>query len=169
MVSSPSDLPKRNRLLSEAVRLIRRARRLRAREVAQAMGVAQRSYEHFEGGEGRPNLERIEAFAAATDSDPHAILAALMIASPKFALRTADNKLMTAFLIGLREFDEDLGDQIAELETSTIVAAFSQAFATLAADARTRTAWRQAWLGRMRRDPEAPPEPDPDPDADGDP
>lgn len=117
------------------------------------MGMPLRSYEHFEAGGGRLNIERIYQFGRVLDVDPHAILAAVMIDSPRFAVRTADNKLIQAFLILLQEFDATLGDEIASLETATIVATFSQAFDALADDARRKSDWRQTWLG------DRPPEP----------
>ena len=76
--------------LSTALRLIRTHRRLRAADVAKSMNMALRSYEHFESGGGRINIERVHRFAEVTDSDPHAILAALALGSPAFALRCAD-------------------------------------------------------------------------------
>lgn len=112
------------------------------------MGMRLRSYEHFEAGGGRLSLERVHGFAEASRSDPHAIFAAVMIGSPRFALRAADNKLMTAFLIALQEFDSDLGDEIAELDTGAIMGAFTQAFSALTADAKRKVALRDALLAK---------------------
>lgn len=64
-----------NAVLSSSLRLIRSHRRMRAADVAQGMNMALRSYEHFESGAGRINIERIHRFAEVTDSDPHGILA----------------------------------------------------------------------------------------------
>lgn len=122
------------------------------------MNMPLRSYEHFEGGGGRLNLERIFQFAKAIDVDPYAIVAAVMIASPHFAVRSADNKFIQAFVILLQEFDRTLGDEIANLETTAIVASFSQAFDTLLADARRKADWRRTWLTE-------PPPTDPDEDT----
>ena len=44
---------------------------MRTIDVAQGMNMALRSYEHFESGAGRINIERIHRFAEVTDSDPH--------------------------------------------------------------------------------------------------
>jgi len=102
------------------------------------MTMKTRSYEYFESGRARPNLERIHRLAEVTHSDPYAFLAAMFMRSPRFALRAADNRLMTAFLIRLEEFDEELGDAVALLETGAYVTAFGAAFDALTLEARRR-------------------------------
>ena len=124
--------------LSQAVRLVRRARRLKVRELAALMAMKVRSYEYFESGRARPNLERIHHLAEVSQSDPHAFLAAMAMGSPRFALRAADNRLMTAFLIRLEEFDQEVGDAVALLETGAYVTAFGAAFDALTEEARRR-------------------------------
>src|SRR5690606_11073474 len=111
--------------------LIRSQRRRKASEVADRMNMAQRSYEHFEAGAGRVNLERIHRFADATDSDPYALLASLGLGSPEFALRCADNKLMTIIMVALQDFDRDRGDVAAALDSRTLISAFDRAFKDL--------------------------------------
>lgn len=132
--------------LSSALRLIRSHRRMRAIDVAEAMGMALRSYEHFEAGGGRINLERIHRFAEVTDSDPYAILAAITFGSPYFALRVADNKLMTILMVALQEFDEELGDVITELDGRTLINTFTKAMKELALQSVRREAAANAWL-----------------------
>lgn len=151
MSSSPSGRPTQNQALSEILRSLRRLRRLKARDMAAAMGMPLRSYEYFESAAGRIDLERIQGFATASDTDAHAILAAIMIASPRFALRAADNKMLTAFLIALSEFDESIGDDIGLLETGAFVAAFTGAFESLADQARQKASWRRNWLDGARK------------------
>ena len=112
-----SDPPTLSELLSQALRGVRRARRLRAQDVAAAMGLPLRSYEYFEGGFGQVNLERVYAFAKATGSDGDAILAAILIGEPELAVWAADNKLVLALKIALGEFAEDLGADIARIDT----------------------------------------------------
>lgn len=137
--------------LSSALRLIRAHRRLRAAEVAEAMNMAIRSYEHFESGGGKINIERIYRFAEVTNSDPHAILAALALGSPAFALRCADNKLATILAVALQEFDRDAGDAIAELESLTIINAFTKTLKDLAAQSVRRESAADAWIEERRR------------------
>ncbi len=55
----PAERQSQSETLSSALRLIRAHRRMKSAEVAEAMGMALRSYEHFEAGGGRINLERI--------------------------------------------------------------------------------------------------------------
>ena len=104
-----SDRPRsQNEILAAALRLIRLHRRMKPAEVADAMGMAKRSYEHFEAGKGKINLERIHRFAEATDSDPYAIIDCMALGSPEFAVRCADNKAMLALRVVTQEFDESI-------------------------------------------------------------
>jgi len=137
---SPGSLDFRrwSRALSKAVRAVRGARSFRAHDVAERMGLALRTYEHFEGGGGRLNLERIFAFAAATDSDAFAILAAALIQAPELAARSARNKLMLTFMLALQEFDAEVGDDIDLLETGVLLGAFTEMFAGLTGEAKRR-------------------------------
>ena len=130
-------------LQAQALRIIRRARQLTARQVAAALGIGLRSYEYLEAGDASLPFDRIKAFSEITASDPYAILLAPAI-SPAFALRAADNKLVTAFLIALREFDQTLGDEIAQLDASSCIAAFNLAFEQLTTEARRRATAREA-------------------------
>lgn len=95
------DPRKDGELLSAALKAVRRHRGLLAREVARAMNMPLRTYEHFESGHGRINLDHIHRFARATDCDPLGILVSVRMGSPAFAQRTVDNKLMLVFLIAL--------------------------------------------------------------------
>ena len=145
------DLPVSRAVLSSSLRLIRSRRRLRTLDVAGRMNMAVRSYEHFEAGAGRINLERIHRFAEVTDSDPHAIIAALALGSPEFAVRCMDNKLATILTIVLQEFDEETGDAIADLNGRTIINAFTRALRELADQAINREAEAQAWIDERRQ------------------
>jgi hypothetical protein len=55
-----ADRQSQNETLSAALRLIRAHRRMKSADVARGMNMALRSYEHFEAGGGRINLERSE-------------------------------------------------------------------------------------------------------------
>lgn len=120
---TPASMPARrdSEVLSLAVKLIRRDRKLTAAEVAERMRTPLRTYERFEAGGSRLNVDYIHRFAAATDSDPHAILAAVTIGSPEFALRGADNKLATILAVGLQRFNYILGDRIQTLDARAII------------------------------------------------
>lgn len=147
MSRKPSPPSARRQWLAQALQLIRRARGLRTLDLAHAMALGQRTYEYIEAGKSGVDFEHITAFAAATGSDAHAIAAAGLIGSPAFALRAADNKLVTALLIGLQELDQDLGDDIALLDASTCIAVFNEAFAQLVTEARRRAFAQQALAG----------------------
>lgn len=147
-----ADRQSQNETLSAALRLIRAHRRMKSADVARGMNMALRSYEHFEAGGGRINLERVHRFAEVTDSDPHAIMAALALGSPAFALRCADNKLMTIFTVAVQEFDAEVGDAIAELDARTIINTFTKALKDLAVQSVRRDSAADAWLEqRLRR------------------
>lgn len=140
--------------LSAALRLLKAQRRLRSADVAERMNMALRSYEHFEAGGGKINLERIHRFAEATDCDAHAIIASLALGSPAFAVRSADNKFMTILMVALQEFDEEVGDAISELDARTIINIFTKALKELAVHSVRRDAAADEWLearkGRLK-------------------
>jgi transcriptional regulator with XRE-family HTH domain len=151
-----SDRPIWNTVLSQAARILRRARDLKTDAVAQAMGLKPRAYEYFEAGHGHITLERLHRFAQAVSADPHGLMAAIMIGSPAFALRSADNKLVAAFLITLQEFDAAGGDDLKRIDTTTYLTAFSETFDRLLSEAREKAAIERATLDRMGGDAPAP-------------
>lgn len=150
-----ADPRSQSEILGTALRLIRIHRRMKPIEVADAMGMAKRSYEHFEAGKGKINLERIHRFATATDSDPYAIIDCLALGSPEFAVRCADNKAMIALRVVLQEFDEETGDAIMDLDTRSIINAFTKNLKDLAMQAVRRDDaakdWLEQRLGRLVR------------------
>lgn len=145
MAAPPNDDAARGETLARALKAIRRRRGLRSADAAQALGMPLRSYEHFESGRGRLNLERIHSAADALDADPYAVVAALEIGSPEFAARCADNKLMTIYMMALQDFDDIAGDDIAHLDPRTLIAAFTLLFDQLAQEARARAQALEDW------------------------
>lgn len=127
-------------LLARILRAVRNFRRRLLADVARDLGIKQRTYEHFEGGFGPLNVERVHAFSELLRVDPYGVLAALEICSPEFAVRTAENKLMTMFYLQLQDFDEHTGDAITLLDAYTLMAAFREMFAKLEKEAREREA-----------------------------
>jgi transcriptional regulator with XRE-family HTH domain len=138
------------RVLAEALRALRRHRGLRPPQIAEAMGMPLRSYEHFESGRGRLNLGRVRDFAEATDTDPFAILASLALDSPDFAVRCADNKLMLILMMSLLDFDRDAARDIQRLEPRTLIAAFTRTFEELRESARGQDPLVEDWFARRR-------------------
>lgn len=117
--------------LSQTLKAVRRARGRTAAEVAAAMGMPLRSLEHFESGGGRFDFGKVRRFAEALDADPFAILMAVLIGSPAFAARAADNKLAMILLLGLEEFDRDHGDRLARLDSAGVLAEFGETYRRL--------------------------------------
>ncbi|MBI2260825.1 MAG: helix-turn-helix transcriptional regulator [Caulobacterales bacterium] len=133
MSSTPVEARRDNDLLSQALKLVRRHRGMTAAEVARAMHMALRTYERFEAGGSRLNIDYVHRFALATNSDPYAIIMAVAIASPELAPRCADNKLITILTVGSQRFDHLLGDRIHHLEGRAVIAAVCDMFDELVA------------------------------------
>lgn len=133
-------------LLATALRAIRKSRRMRTSEIAQAMDMPVRSYEHFEAGQGRITYDRLVRFAEATNSDPVALLAVAPMKSPEFAERCADNKLMQIIMIALSELNEDLGEDIVYLESGVIIGGMTRLCRDLAEHVRKRDTFAETWL-----------------------
>lgn len=110
-------------VLSKALKAIRKHRGMSPGETARAMNMAPRTYQRFEAGGTRVNLDHIHRFAQATRSDPHGIVMAIAIGSPEHALRSSDNQLDTVITVGVKNLNDVLGDQIRDLDRRTIVSA----------------------------------------------
>jgi transcriptional regulator with XRE-family HTH domain len=134
------------RTLSQAMRAIRKERRLRTSEIARLLDMPVRSYEHFEAGRGKISFDRIMRFAKVTDSDPIALLAALALGKPEFALYCADNKFMTIMMYAMRELEEELGPDIAYISSGTAVGAFMRVVKELIESVRKRDTFAEHWL-----------------------
>lgn len=138
-------------LLSAAVKLVRKSRGLSSRQVADGMNVSLRTYQRFEAGANRLNLDHIHRFARATSSDPYAILIAVMIGSPRFASHAADNMLATVLIVGVQNLEKSVGERIAKLDTRTLVSRIAGMFDGLSADILA-TDPAAEWLARGRED-----------------
>jgi transcriptional regulator with XRE-family HTH domain len=88
MVWKTRNPAKDGKVLSEALKAVRRHRGLLAQDVAKAMNMPLRTYQHFESGRARINLDHIVRFANATNSDPLAILVSVWTGSAPFARLT---------------------------------------------------------------------------------
>lgn len=125
-------------LLSCILKALRRRRGLLIRDVAARMGMRFRTYQLFEAGGGTLNLTRIQQFAEATDTDPWAILVSLAFGTPDFALRCADNKMMTAAVVAARDFHRELGEDVGKLDPRVVMRELDAAWARLGREARER-------------------------------
>jgi transcriptional regulator with XRE-family HTH domain len=140
------DIPGRGKMLSRILKALRRLRGLRPIDVANAMKMKPRSYEYFESGKARLNVDRVHQVAKILNADPYAILAAIDIGSPAFALRTVENKMGTLWLMALLEFDATAQDDIARLAPAVLIASFTKMFDELLFLARERDASAEDWM-----------------------
>lgn len=151
-----TDATIRRTCLSRALKALRRRRGVRVADLAKAVGMPVRSYQHFESGRGRINVDRVHEVARILRADALAIFAAAELGSPEFAVRAADNKLMSIILLTLKDFDRLSGDQMAHLDARTLMSAFDHTFKELAALARDRADAAARWSGPEDPDDETP-------------
>jgi transcriptional regulator with XRE-family HTH domain len=144
--SSTNSLQTQARLVSTILKTIRLERRMRPAEVAQAMGMAQRTYENFEAGRGRLDLEKIRRFAQATRSDPVAILLGVMFGSVDTALRAMENKAAMIQWIAFDEFQAREGDLVATLPAGVMLQALRHACEEMSEHLRRRDNAAERWL-----------------------
>ncbi len=137
-MAAETDALQHGALLSAALKALRRRRGLTVLAAARAMGMHKRTYEHFESGKGQLDVDRVHEAGEAFRVDAYAILAAIDIGSPQFAARCADNQMMAAIMFAVQEFDARVGDDIALLDTPTLMFHFSRMFAALGEEARRR-------------------------------
>ena len=107
------------------------------------MGLEPRTYERFEAGEVRPEVDRVIQLCEALRSDPVALFCAVYLERPALAAECADNKLMLAAAFGLDRLSRKYGDRIRELETSLCVEAFDRAFDMLSEELDRRASREQ--------------------------
>ncbi|WP_372784788.1 helix-turn-helix domain-containing protein [Phenylobacterium sp.] len=119
---------------------------MRPIDVANAMKMKPRSYEYFESGKARLNVDRVHQVAKILNADPYAILAAIDIGSPAFALRTVENKMGTLWLMALLEFDATAQDDISRLAPAVLIVSFTKMFDELLVLARERDASAEDWM-----------------------
>lgn len=147
MPISPSrSVARQARLLSQILKAIRLDRRLKAADVARAMAIGLRTYEDFEAGRGRLDLEKVRLFGLATDSDAVAITLGLLFGSREIALRALENKAPTILWVALREFEADVGDQMAIIPGSYFLESLRLAFGRLREYLQKRDSSAERWL-----------------------
>lgn len=110
------------------------------------MGMRLRTYQHFEAGRNGVEVVRIHMFAEVANADPYAILLALDIGSPEFALHCLDNKAATVMLVALQRFARRAGADIARLDPRSVISVFDRAFDELTAKAREHEAVLESWM-----------------------
>lgn len=148
MTKTASDDDDLGQLLSKALRAVRAIRSARSQDLAAALGLSLRGYQHFESGGGQLNAEHVLRFSIAIDCDPFGVLAAVRIGAPEFAAYTAKNKAMSSFLGELQEFVEEFGEAIALLESATFISAYRKLFKRLAKDVKRAQRDNDAWMAK---------------------
>ena len=151
MPGSAADSIRDGQLLSTAVKLVRKSRGLSSRQVAAGMNIGLRTYQRFEAGSTRLNLDHIHRFGKATSSDPYAVLMAVMIGSPRFALNAADNMLATVLIVAVQNLEKSLGDRISDLDTRSLISGLAGVFDGFA-DQVLASDPVDEWLVRGRED-----------------
>lgn len=121
------------------MRAVRRHRGLSSAQAARLLGVPRRTYQFWEGGQGKIDLEKLDLFARAVNADPFALLLAAQFGSSEFAVRAAGNKAAMVLIIALEQFNADAGDRLAQLDTASLLSAMSEAFRKLLAELEART------------------------------
>jgi len=135
--------PFHRKTISRVIREVRRARGMTLDQASAAMDMPRRSYQYFESGRARFDFAVVARFAAALNADPFAIVFAVQIASPAFAVRVADNRFMALLMSAVAVFDEEAGDAAAALDARYLQACFRAMASDLASEARARGAIRE--------------------------
>jgi hypothetical protein len=141
------------------VRTVRERRGIGVSEAADAMGMPLRSYQHFEAGGGRLNVDLMLRFAEVMKSDRAALFIAIGFETPALAIQTLDNKLVSLLLLQLMNFNKRVGDQMARVPGASALAEFRLAFDRLEAIAKSNDPTDNL-LSRTDRAPSDPEEED---------
>lgn len=138
-------------LLSAALKAVRRLRGMTVTETASRMNMPKRTYERFEAGETRFNIDYLHRFARATASDPFAPLLAVAIGSPEFAARCADNQFGAVLMGALRGLDRQAGSLLPLLSARDIIDAATALQTQFIEDARATAAQLRATRDELDR------------------
>ena len=138
--------------LRHALQSIRRARGLTAEQAAGAMHMSLRSYQRFENGENRLNIDHVLRFCEAADCDPAALIAAVLLNRPELARRCADNKMALLALFALEDINERLGDDLTRIEPRAVIDAMAMVFDQLIEERRIQQEALEQMRDRLSRD-----------------
>ena len=148
-------------LLPQILKAIRRRRDLSVAYVAKAMGMAPRTYSNFEAGRGQLSVAKIHQFAEIVGADPYAILIALDIKSPSFALRCMDHQFMAMLVLQIQDFDARVQDSFTRIDPRILFSLTRQFFDGLVEQSEEVDASLERWmLDRSLHEPPAPEDPD---------
>jgi len=131
MMDSPPALEVLQPVVAATLRGIRQFRGMTIADMAAAMQMPPRSYQHFEAGGGRLNMRQLIRFAEVTDCDFAALLAAILLQTPSLAVQAADNKVVTALVMRLADFSAEQPLEMAKLTAAAVSAAMKEALGPL--------------------------------------
>jgi len=95
---------------------------------------------------GPQTIERMFAFAEATDCDPYALILGPLFNLPNFALDCADTKLCLIMMMHLRDFAANEGEDISYLEPPHVIGGFARVFKELRGTLEESERFLQSWL-----------------------
>jgi transcriptional regulator with XRE-family HTH domain len=133
-------------LLPQILKAIRKRRGMGVAEVAKAMGIATRTYANFEAGRGQLDVTKIHQFSRIVGADPYAILIALDIKSPSFALRCMDHQFMAMLVVLIQEFDARAQDSFTRIDPRILYALSRQFFDGLLEQSQEIDASLERWM-----------------------
>lgn len=150
---TPYDRPDLSKLMPLIIKPLRRMRGRSSEEMAKAMHIAPRTYEDFENGRTKNlSLDRVFNFSRVLNLDPFAILAALEMRAPEFAINCAANKLMMVHMTAVEDFYGGAQDAIGALDALTLMEAYAAFYAGLAELARKRVEAANRWGSKPEDD-----------------
>lgn len=133
-------------ILASAIRSIRKMRRMSSIEVAREMGIAPRTYEHMETGQGRYSYNRLLRFSRATNCDVVALMACVHLGDPDFAIHCANNRGMSIILLAIDDLHKKLGPDFDLIDQRTLVGAAVRTSNDLEDHLAKRDVFAEHWL-----------------------
>jgi transcriptional regulator with XRE-family HTH domain len=133
-------------ILASAMRSIRKMRRMSSMEVAREMGIAPRTYEHMESGQGRYSYDRLLRFSQATHCDVVALMMCVHLGDPAIAVDCANHLAMSIQLMAIAELYQKLGPDFVLLEQKTLVNAAVRIAKEVEENFAKRDVFAEHWL-----------------------
>jgi transcriptional regulator with XRE-family HTH domain len=115
-----ADPDAQSHVLAQAIKSVRLLRGRSTADLAKALGLSLRTYERWESGDAHLSFASVIRFAEVTDSDPIALVIAMIIRDPDFAVDAADNKLALMVVMTLADLHGVAGDKLRHLTKTEI-------------------------------------------------
>ncbi|PVM91755.1 XRE family transcriptional regulator [Caulobacter radicis] len=133
-------------MISRTLKLVREVTRLSAPKIANAMGMARRTYYSFEAGKGEFSFARIWRFAEATGADPMAIIYAVIYGEPEIAVRSMENQGASIGAASFKRFNDRVGDRMTNIASSIWIEALKRPYDCLEEHLEKRDQSTERWL-----------------------